>query len=50
LCNRITRACPAGTREALACGTDVMQSIRAESIAAAALKVPRREPRDLRVM
>jgi hypothetical protein len=45
-----TRACPAGIRAALACDTNTMQQVAAESTAAATLKVPRREPRDLRVV
>jgi hypothetical protein len=49
-CSRTTRACPTGTPEALACGTNVMQHVRTESTAAVTLKIPRLAPRDLRAM
>jgi hypothetical protein len=54
LLNSTTRACPTRPVEALARGTETTQHVTVQSAAASAatatLKVPRREPRDLRVV
>jgi hypothetical protein len=48
--NITTRACPTWTPDAVARGTETMLHIITVSSAAATLKVPRREPRDLQAV
>jgi hypothetical protein len=50
LFNKIASACPTGTVEAFAGGTEARQQVEAVRSAAATPKTPRREPRSLRVL